>query len=475
MPASAKTPSRRTKSPSIKRQSADEASQISLDPRAVLDSAISQHKNDVHKQVAFFFKHYPIPASQGRSRVVSAKTTSKYVLTVHSLLEALQQKGVKLHSLNELTGRQLLTVFRGWEAKGMSSSTLATYFSVLKRFYGWLGVRLAYASIHEVLVDPSRGKRSMSATKSRAWSANGVDFQAVLSKVHAIDDVVALQLEVVAAFGLRVLEACAMRPQECDRGNHLVVMYGAKGGRGRTVSIESHYQRTVLDKAKAFAQTHNGFLRKPGRTQKQAYKRFYNVLSAAGVNRSQLGVSAHGLRHEYANDLYTRLTGTESPVNHGQRIELEQDRSARKVITEALGHSRLPITSAYLGSHVQMDRHHKKRLASINAMLTMPGEAMQLYHQQIQRQARQQQAGIELRIFITGPAAEGKEIHGVPVVMAAGFFEPNGMPSALKISESDLQKLATACQEAIGLWSVGHHEQAIPADVPRFELMYPEQ
>lgn len=177
------------------RQSADAATKIRLDPRGVLDSAIAEHKNDVHKQVSYFFKHYPIPASQGRARVVSSKTTTKYVLATHMMLDALSSKGVKLRSVNDLTSRHLLNVMRQWEANDMASSSLATYFSVLKRFMGWVGVKLPYDSVHEVLVDPNRGKRVMSATSSRAWSANGVDFQEVLKKVHTIDQLVALQLE----------------------------------------------------------------------------------------------------------------------------------------------------------------------------------------------------------------------------------------------------------------------------------------
>lgn len=468
-------PKRARLSPTAKHKSAQAASNISLDPRAILNTAIADHKGDVHKQVSYFFHNYPIPASKGRSRVVAAKTTSKYVLTVHLLIEVMQSKGVKLHSLDDLTSRQLLMVMRHWEASNTAASSLATYFSVLKRFYGWLGVKLPYSSVADVLVDPVRGKRSMSATSSRGWEANGVDFASVLEKVHAKDEVVALQLEMVAAFGLRVMEACAMRPFECDRGNHMIVMYGAKGGRGRSVEIETKYQRDVLDKAKAFAARHNGFMRKPGRNQKQAYKRFYNILQELGISKNQMGVSAHGLRHEYANDLYTRLTGTQAPVNHGEKVELEEDRQARKVITEALGHSRLAITSAYLGSHVQMDRANKKRLAKFNAELTASGGAMQLYHSQFQDQARSLLgSNIELRVFITGPAADGKEVKGVPIVLACGYFLPTGMPSEMRMEEAALQKLASVCQETLGQWCLGQHDDAVPQSVPRFELMFTE-
>ncbi len=464
--------SRSNASRQTNRQSAEAATKIRLDPRGILNSAIQEHKGDVHKQISYFFKHYPIPASQGRARVVSAKTTTKYVLATHMMIDVLSGSGVKLHSVNDLTSRHLLNVMRKWESDGMASSSLATYFSVLKRFMKWVGVKLSYESVHGVLLDPQRGKRVMSATESRAWSSNGIDFKEVLQKVHAIDPLVALQLEMVAAFGLRVMEACAMRPLECDRSNHLAITYGAKGGRGRVVPIQTAYQREVLDKAKGYASKHNGFLRSNRYNQQQAKRRFYYILEQVKVSKSETGVTAHGLRHEYANDLYAQKTGQESPVNHGKRVPLKQDLEARKDITEALGHSRIAITSSYLGSHVQMDRANKKRLAKMNSDLTQDGTELCLLHDQIQRQARSQEQGIELRIFVTGPAADGKQIHGVPIIVGCGFFSASGLRAQLQPSEEQMNKLASCCQAILGSWCLGQNDRIIPNDVPRFELMF---
>lgn len=466
--------SRSTAARQTNRQSAEAATKIRLDPRGILDSAIHEHKGDVHKQISYFFKHYPIPASQGRARVVSAKTTTKYVLATHMMVDVLAGKGVKLHSVNDLTSRHLLNVMRKWETDGMASSSLATYFSVLKRFMGWVGVKLSFESVHETLMDPQRGKRVMSATESRAWSANGIDFKEVVQKVHGIDPLVALQLEMVASFGLRVMEACAMRPVECDRGNHLAITYGAKGGRGRVVPVQSAYQREVLDKAKAYASKHNGFLRTNRYNQQQAKRRFYYVLEQVKVSKSETGVTAHGLRHEYANDLYMQRTGQDSPVNHGKRVPLKQDRETRKEITEALGHSRLAITSSYLGSHVQMDRANKKRLAKLNADLTQEGTELCLLHDQMQRQARSVELGIELRLFVTGPAADGKQIHGVPIIIGCGLFSASGLRAQLQPTEEQMNSLANCCQAILGNWCLGQNDRNIPNDVPRFELMFPD-
>ena len=70
-----------------------------------------------------------------------------------------------------------------------------------------------------------------------------------------------------------------------------------------------------------------------------------------GVTQEVLGVTPHGLRHEYAGDRYEaarrRLTARE-----GWRIHLipRRTRRARLQVAEELGHARRQISSAYLGS-----------------------------------------------------------------------------------------------------------------------------
>ncbi len=119
-----------------------------------------------------------------------------------------------------------------------------------------------------------------------------------------------------------------------------------------------------------------------------------------------------------------------------------------------------------------MDRANKKRLAKMNSDLTQDGTELCLLHDQIQRQARSQEQGIELRIFVTGPAADGKQIHGVPIIVGCGFFSASGLRAQLQPSEEQMNKLASCCQAILGSWCLGQNDRIIPNDVPRFELMF---
>jgi integrase len=73
-------------------------------------------------------------------------------------------------------------------------------------------------------------------------------------------------------------------------------------------------------------------------------------MTTLGVTRSALGVTPHGLRHEYAGDRYKAVAGVAAPVRGGMVPDPATDERARLQVAEELGHARLQIASAYLGS-----------------------------------------------------------------------------------------------------------------------------
>ncbi|MBP8275577.1 MAG: hypothetical protein KAX55_01615, partial [Propionivibrio sp.] len=72
-----------------------------------------------------------------------------------------------------------------------------------------------------------------------------------------------------------------------------------------------------------------------------------------GITKRDLGVTAHGLRHEHLNELYERVTGVPSPVRSGS-VTHDLDRLthdiARARVSQEAGHSRLGISDAYIGA-----------------------------------------------------------------------------------------------------------------------------
>lgn len=247
-----------------------------------------------------------------------------------------------------------------WIEAGLTVGSIKNYLSHLRVFSGWIGKRGMVLNIEKYVDAPSLLKRTNVATSDRSWSAHDVDAAEVLARVNAIDRFVGAQLFMIQAFGLRVKEAITCRPHlavvddrlfladASDLGTNLEVKRGTKGGRVRYVAIDSDLKQQALKHAKETARLNEDSLSDPRLSLKEAYGRFYYVLGKAGLTRAALGVTAHGLRHQYAHDKYEQLTGVPAPVRGGPRGL--DDHEARIAVARDLGHARKQISSAYLGS-----------------------------------------------------------------------------------------------------------------------------
>jgi integrase len=169
--------------------------------------------------------------------------------------------------------------------------------------------------------------------------------------VAEADVFVGAQLAMCLAFGLRVKEAIMFQPFRAvtEDGSAISLLRGTKGGRARLVPIDTDAKRAALELACRVAVSDAGHLGDPHRSLKQNRTRFYTVLARHGVTRSWLGITAHGLRHQYANDRFEDFAGAASPVRGGAPLDREVDRTARLRVAEELGHARSKISAAYLG------------------------------------------------------------------------------------------------------------------------------
>jgi integrase len=145
-----------------------------------------------------------------------------------------------------------------------------------------------------------------------------------------------------------VKEAALMRPHQADKGSVLYVTHGSKGGRDRTVKMENDFQRKVINAAKKMTGLNQSMV-----PNKYSYKEwrnhYYWIVRSHGINRKDLGVTSHGLRHERLNEIYKTITGNLSPIQGGKTEDKEIDRFARNIVAEVAGHSREDVSSTYLG------------------------------------------------------------------------------------------------------------------------------
>ena len=266
-----------------------------------------------------------------------------------------------------LGNRHVAAMVAIWAKRGLGAGTIANYLSMLRVFATWIGkdpgiVRTAAAYLGE---DSAQARRRQVADEDHSWIAAGVEHAEVREQIQEICPYVAIQTEFSRLFGLRPKEARCLRPHEAvtprervfprdrDPDSHakyyLHLDQGTKGGRPRDQPIETEEQWDLVRRAQALVRS-GRHLGRPGYTLKQNTEHYYRVLKKVGITHEDRGVTAHGLRHEFAIETYEESAGVAAPVRGGSIADREVDRAARGTLSRLLGHARRQVTSAYLGS-----------------------------------------------------------------------------------------------------------------------------
>jgi integrase len=236
-----------------------------------------------------------------------------------------------------------------WVRRGLAPGTIQLYLSYLRTFCEWIGKPGMVLPPQAYVTDPKLVERTYGATLDKSWTPQLVDPERTIGDVIAFDPWVGTQLLICWRYGIRVKEAIMIQPHLADLGDRLLLEPGTKGGRPRYVPIDTPEKRAALDEAKRLVRIRSAHLGRPGKSLKQNMDRFRTVMKKFGITGAALGVTPHGLRHEFGNDLYEALTGEPSPVRSGEPIDRDADRAARLVVAERLGHGRRNVTRAYLG------------------------------------------------------------------------------------------------------------------------------
>lgn len=293
-------------------------------------------------------EHNGIKATDGT--VASHETQQKRATVLYQAFTDLREMGYKQGDVRQLKGRHVEALTKHWLSKGLSPSTLQNRLSTLRTFASWIGKEGMIERAERYFPNHEAARTSIN-TQDKGWEANGVSVTKKLDDLRALDERVALQVELQLRFGLRVKESVMLRPHLADKGSYLAVSIGTKGGRDRTVPIDTPERRELIDRAKTFADRRTASTADPGRSLKQALGHYSRVVAKAGLTKAQLGVTSHGLRHAFANERYAHYSGSRSPVEGGnlKSQNWELDRFARLAVVEELGHSREDVSTHYLG------------------------------------------------------------------------------------------------------------------------------
>ena len=280
------------------------------------------------------------------NRKESKATTANRRAMFRLFAKQLEENGYNIRKMtpHDLKGRHVNKLLEQWRKDGISTATIKNRMSALR----WWAKEINNEGAVKSNVELNIERRVFVTNESKAISLENID----LSK---IDENIAQSLRLQDSFGLRREESMKFQPefaldgQWIDNAKYIVLKpTWTKGKRGRTIPISNENQRKELRKAYALAQKNGGSMIPKEKSYKAHKSNFEAVTHALGVGQT------HGLRHGYAQTRYRELMGFDCPAVGGSRSlsidELAKDKEIRMLISEELGHSRINITSVYLGS-----------------------------------------------------------------------------------------------------------------------------
>jgi len=235
---------------------------------------------------------------------------------------------------------------------------------------GELAVRYAQnlLSTVNVVMETMRGDRCVRITPAalvgnrrnvRSEAPKGLDRAVVDRAILTLSDQGENRAALVAALardlGLRFREACMLDSRRAlrdamERGE-VNVTAGTKGGRGKKVDrwVPVSARATETLTLAAHIQGVGPNLIPADQSYRQWREHAYHVWHRVASEHGLQGF--HDLRAAYACDRYCQITGCAAPVVDGRRsVSKEDDRHAREIIAQELGHGRTDVLAAYVGS-----------------------------------------------------------------------------------------------------------------------------
>ena len=253
-----------------------------------------------------------------------------------------------------------------WQREHLAPATIQTYLSFLRGLSLWMGKHGFVRGPAHYGLDIEDYQRHEYAQRDKSWTAQSVDIDSVIDEVLAYDRYVGTSLRLVSILGLRRKESVLFRPfesvvpfeatglaHEAKSADQYVRIKG-KGGRVRFIPLDCPARLAVVKLAQGLVCSQDAHMGNPAHDLKKNLRRFDYVLEKFGITFRQLGVTAHGLRHEVLIQHFEVLTGHPPPVRGGRVASAELDQAARKAVSELAGHARIRASGAYLGSSAVM-------------------------------------------------------------------------------------------------------------------------
>lgn len=289
--------------------------------------------------------------------------------TAHHFVKVLRQTNLGAQKWTKVTNKHFQRVADAMRADGVGDGRIAEVFSAARH------ICRAYGNDHISKNNATFGVRRGSIANATSRAVSPEVFQDTLTRMRNDTSYpqagrAAAQIELMYELGLRREESAKLDlPNDWDRENHsLLVQYGTKGGRPRTLYDLSPQQEAALKRAEEYVSPSN---RKginnlmPEHMGDEWLHRLDYAARKHGLTGKDAEGTLHGLRHERFRQMYLNHTGFEPPNRHENIQAFHEaaqvtagddwprlDNEARDSIEVAAGHSpgRRDVSNAYLGS-----------------------------------------------------------------------------------------------------------------------------
>ncbi|WP_186057921.1 helix-turn-helix domain-containing protein [Burkholderia gladioli] len=284
-------------------------------------------------------------------RALSIKTQEYRATAICKAFVELREGGFALQTPWSLKAKHIEYLVERWVEDKQSGGTIENKLTYIRALARWMGKANLVGTLADYVDRREAGlERNYVATEDKSWVANGVDAAAKIEEISRTCPYTAVQLKLQAAFGLRIEESFMLRPLEAVRDSRtLDVTRGTKGGRPRQVPIERKI--AILEEAARLSNGVTGSTIPAGRTLKQWRDWYYYVLAKHGVTKNGIGVTSHGLRHEFLQTLYEEVAEVPAPIKgSAARPDPAAHAEAKRRVVVAAGHSRPSKANAYLST-----------------------------------------------------------------------------------------------------------------------------
>lgn len=281
------------------------------------------------------------------------KQLFKFVKDLHRL-------GLEIPNVKSLKDKHFAAIFDMWLESDLAASTMQTTLSNLRLLCEWINkpglVDHALDNHeHRDILSVIMKREGKNNRKIKSFSGKKLRVFEAIERVYQIDPRVAMQMGLMFIYGLRRREAAMICPMvHFNEDGTINCIKGAKGGRPRYNIEPIHDTEDVLAflaSLKEFVKERSNASLIPRHMTYEQWESYVSrVMRKAGLTKKDLGVTLHGLRHEYAQLKYLAKTGQVPRLlsENGMSISCDDfEKEQKRVISLLLGHSRVGITDHY--------------------------------------------------------------------------------------------------------------------------------